>query len=67
MPKIKTNRTAYKKVRVTKNGKIKCAHANHSHHLGKKAAKRKRSLNKMTVTDDTNAPTLRRMLPYGGK
>lgn len=65
MPKMKTNKTASKKMFPNKNGKVKRAHACHSHKTGKKSAKRKRNLAKMTLVDKTNIPALRRMLPYG--
>ena len=67
MPKMKTNRTARKKVFPNRNGKMKRAKAFHSHNTGKKSAKRRRTLSKMGQVDKTNLYDLRRMLPYGGK
>ena len=64
MPKIKTNRMARKKFGLNKNGKVKRAHAFHSHNTGKKSAKRKRNLSKMGLVDKTNAKAIRRLIPY---
>ena len=41
MPKMKTNRSAMKRFKVTGGGKIKRAKANKNHILTKKGAKRK--------------------------
>lgn len=49
MPKIKTNRAAAKRFRKTASGKYKCGHANKSHILTKKDAKRKRRLRRPTT------------------
>jgi large subunit ribosomal protein L35 len=64
MPKIKTNRTAAKKLFPNKSGKVKHAKAFRRHHTGKKSAKRKRHLSAMGQVDKTNLPAVRRMLPY---
>lgn len=64
MPKLKTNRTARKKLFPNKNGKVKRAKAYHSHNTAKKSPKRRRNLSKMGMVDKTNIPALRRMLPY---
>jgi large subunit ribosomal protein L35 len=67
MPKMKTNRTAYKKLFPNKNGNAKRGGACHSHNTGKKSAKRSRRLAQGKMVDATNLPTVMRMLPYGGK
>ena len=65
MPKIKTNRLAYKKFRVSGKGKaIKHARARTSHNTGKKPAKRMRQLRGNTGIDSTNERLVRGMLPY---
>jgi len=64
MPKMKTNRMARKKLSVNRNGKVKRAHAFHSHNTGKKSAKSKRKLSKMGLVDKTNVQAIRRLLPY---
>ncbi len=64
MPKMKTNRTARKKLFPNKNGKVKRAHAFHSHRASSKSGQRNRRLNKMTQVDKTNLRAVRGMLPY---
>jgi large subunit ribosomal protein L35 len=63
MPKMKTNRTAYKKFRVTKKGKIKRSQAYMSHNTAKKSPKRVRNLRKMTYVDPVDVPMIKAMLP----
>lgn len=67
MPKLKSHGGAKKRFGFTKNGKIKRAHAFKTHLLNNKGktTKRKRSLRKGDYVDATNAPNVRRMLPYG--
>ena len=63
MPKIKTNRAAAKRFRKTASGKYKCGHANKSHILTKKDAKRKRRLRRATyVKVNGEARVLKRLL-----
>jgi large subunit ribosomal protein L35 len=64
MPKMKTNRTARKKLFTNKNGKVKRGHAYHSHNTAKKSRKRRRKLASMTSVDKTNVKELKRLLPY---
>ena len=66
MPKLKTHTGAKKRFKVTKNGKVKRAHAYKSHLLnnGRKTTKRKRGLRKAAYVDKTNAATIKSMLPY---
>jgi large subunit ribosomal protein L35 len=63
MPKIKTNRTASKKFRVTGKGKIKRSQAFMSHNTAKKSPKRVRNLRKMTYVDPVDVPAVKAMLP----
>ena len=63
MPKIKTNRAAAKRFKVTGTGKLKRNKAYKSHILTKKSTKRKRNLRKATEVDATNAK-MKRILPY---
>ena len=44
MPKMKSNRGAAKRFRVTASGKVKRHSSHHSHILTKKSTKRKRNL-----------------------
>ena len=49
MPKIKTNRAAAKRFKVTGTGKLKRNKAYKSHILTKKSTKRKRNLRQATI------------------
>ena len=66
MPKLKTHTGAKKRFKVTKNGKVKRAHAYKSHLLnnGRKTTKRKRGLRKAAYVDKPNASALKHLLPY---
>jgi large subunit ribosomal protein L35 len=60
--KLKTNRGAAKRFKVTATGKVKRAHAMKRHILTKKAKGRKRGLRKATLVSDAETPSVRRML-----
>ena len=64
MPKIKTNRAAAKRFKVTGTGKLKRNKAYKSHILTKKSTKRKRNLRQATITDATNVKNMKTVLPY---
>jgi len=64
MPKIKTHSGAKKRFNLTKNGKVKRSRAYMSHILTKKTTKRKRNLRQGAYADVTNAPAIKRMIPY---
>lgn len=64
MPKVKTKRAAAKRFKITGTGKLKRMKAYKSHILTKKSAKRKRNLRQSTVTDVTNAPVMKKIMPY---
>ena len=64
MPKIKTNRAAAKRFKVTGTGKLKRNKAYKSHILTKKSTKRKRNLRQATITDATNVNNMKKVLPY---
>lgn len=64
MPKMKTHSGAKKRFNVTKNGKVKRAHAYKSHILNKKDTKRCRRLRSGTYADVTNEATIKKMIPY---
>ena len=65
MPKLKTNKSAAKRLRFTKKGKIKKYSSNRKHILGKKSRKRKRQLRRTTYVTGANIKKIRRLLPYG--
>lgn len=66
MPKLKTHTGAKKRFKLTKNGKVKRAHAFKRHLLnnGRKTTKRKRGLRKATYADKTNVAAIKHLLPY---
>ena len=64
MPKIKTNRAAAKRFKVTGTGKLKRNKAYKSHILTKNSTKRKRNLRQATITDATNVKNMKKVLPY---
>lgn len=63
MPKIKTNRSAAKRFKVTATGKIMHFRAGASHLMRKKNSKRKRRLAKPAVLDKTNLKNVKRLIP----
>ena len=65
MPKMKTNKGARKRFKMTASGKIKHKRANTRHILTGKAKSRKRHLRGTTIVDVANAPQIKRMMPYG--
>ena len=62
--KVKTHTGAKKRFNVSKTGKIKRAHAYKSHILTKKSTKRKRGLLQAAYLGSTNAPTVKKLIPY---
>lgn len=64
MPKQKTHSGAKKRFKLTKTGKVKRAHAYKSHILNKKTTKRKRGLRQGAYADKTNAPVIKKLIPY---
>ena len=65
MPKLKTNKSAAKRFRVTGSGKIKRARAFKNHILTKKSKQRKRNLRKGAIIEKVDVPGIRALLPYG--
>ncbi|MBQ9504741.1 MAG: 50S ribosomal protein L35 [Lachnospiraceae bacterium] len=64
MPKMKTNRSAAKRFKVTGTGKLKRNKAYKRHILTKKSPKTKRNLRQAVVTDSTNEKVMKKILPY---
>jgi large subunit ribosomal protein L35 len=64
MPKVKTHSGAKKRFKLTKNGKVKRAHANRRHILNKKTTKRKRGLRKGAYVDKTNVAAIKALIPH---
>ena len=65
MPKMKTHSGLKKRLKITKRGKIKRAHANILHNAGSKSKKQKRRLHSQTYVDSSNIAAIKKMLPYG--
>lgn len=64
MPKIRTNRGAAKRFKVTAKGKVRKNNANKSHLLTHKSRKRKRRLRKAVGVDSTNVKAIKKLIPY---
>lgn len=62
MPKVKTNRSAAKRFRITKNGKIMRNHAYRSHKTGKKRRNALRELRKKDVVSSADEYRVLRLL-----
>jgi len=62
--KLKTHKGLSKRIKFTKNGKIKKRRAFRSHLLTKKSAKRKRKFAKMYDVDKSDAKRVKKLLPY---
>ena len=65
MPKLKTNKSAAKRFRMTKSGKIKKRTAGRIHILTKKSRKSKRKMRKSSYLNPVEERRIRRLLPYG--
>lgn len=64
MPKMKTNRGAAKRFKMSGTGKIMRSKAFASHILTKKTTKRKRNLRKSDTVDSANFKSIKGLLPY---
>ena len=64
MPKLKTNRSARKRFRITRNGKVLHRKMNRRHLLGLKKSARRRRLRKAAVLAPMMAKRIKRLLPY---
>jgi large subunit ribosomal protein L35 len=62
MPKMKTNRSAAKRFRLTARGKVRRNQAFVRHLLTKKTRKRKRNLRSTTLVAAVDAPRIKRIL-----
>jgi len=66
MPKMKTNRGAAKRFKVTASGKVKRSRAFARHILTSKTAKQKRGLRRPALVTAADAGALKKLLPYLG-
>ncbi len=64
MPKMKTRKSASKRLRVTKNGKVKYKKQGLRHILTKKSTKTKRNLRKTGILSDSEQKRVKKLLPY---
>jgi len=64
MPKMKTNRAAAKRFRVTGTGKVRRGKAGLNHLMRGKSANRLRKLRKHDILSDADVPAVKRLLPY---
>ena len=62
MPKMKTNRSAAKRFKLTGTGKAKRGHSGLRHGMVGKSRGRKRQLNGTTLVADVDQPRVQRML-----
>jgi large subunit ribosomal protein L35 len=66
VPKMKTNRGAAKRFKITGSGKkVKRQKAFANHILTKKSPRRKRNLRHPGLVDSTDIKSIKRMMPYG--
>lgn len=64
MPKMKTNRSAAKRFRVTGTGKVRRGKAGLNHLMRGKPARRLRKLRKHDIMCDADVRCVKRLLPY---
>ncbi len=64
MPKIKTNKAAAKRFRVTGSGRIKRNKGYKQHILSSKNKKRKRHLRQSTMVSAVETKNIRKLIPY---
>ncbi len=66
MPKLKTNKAAAKRFRITGTGKVKYSKAGKQHILEKKSSKRKRKLRKAGLISKADIGRVKDLMPYAG-
>ena len=62
--KTKTHSGAKKRFKMTASGKVTYQQTNKIHRLTPKAPKRKRIARTLGIADATNAPALKKLMPY---
>ncbi|MCX5678900.1 MAG: 50S ribosomal protein L35 [Candidatus Omnitrophica bacterium] len=65
MPKLKTNKSAKKRIRISKRGKGKHFRAGRGHLLMMKTPKRKRHMGRPAAIAEGEMKSIRKILPYG--
>ena len=64
MPKVKTHSSTKKRFKISAGGKVKMAHACRRHRLVTKTRKAKKGHRMPAYAADSNAATVKKMLPY---
>lgn len=65
MQKLKTNKGARKRLKLTKKGKVIRYKPGKRHILTSKTSKRKRKMRRGTVLEGMEAKIMKKLLPYG--
>jgi large subunit ribosomal protein L35 len=65
MPKMKTNKSASKRFKITGSGRVRRSKAGGNHLMQEKSRKRLRRLRKNDMVDATREKQIKRLLPYG--
>jgi large subunit ribosomal protein L35 len=65
MPKMKTNRAAAKRFKLTGSGRVKRNKAYHGHLFTRKSPKRLRNLRKSAMMSSADTPRAKKMLAGG--
>lgn len=65
MPKLKTNKSAKKRFKLTKRGKLKRFKPGRRHLLTAKSSNRKRRLRKSALVQGMEKKITKKLLPYG--
>ena len=65
MPKMKTNRAAAKRFRVSGSGKVRRSKSGLNHGMQEKSKKRLRRLRKNDMVDSAMEKRVKLLLPYG--
>jgi large subunit ribosomal protein L35 len=64
VPKLKTNKSAAKRFRITASGKVKRNKGYKQHILSTKSKKRKRHLRQSTMVSAAESKNIRLLIPY---
>ncbi len=65
MPKMKTNKAAAKRFKITGTGRVRRPKAGGQHGMQEKSRKRIRRLSKNDMVHDSMEKHIKRLLPYG--
>jgi large subunit ribosomal protein L35 len=65
MPKMKTNKAAAKRFRVSGSGRVRRPKAGGNHGMQEKSRKRLRRLRQNDMVDSTMQKHVKKLLPYG--